>query len=334
MVFATAAESGGALQNVKELYRYAKEDSHNKWIFVTSVVDLPETSNITNIKVLSLKKSWVKRLYFDLFQYKKIVRDNNPDEVHNLQTFFYRDKRIRYIFYATNALFFTPIKFKASDDFNLFLRQKLLTGIEYSSCRKSDLIYTECNWMAVRISNDLHIDKKKIKVREHTVQINKEAGDRLYLKKQFFYPSSAFIYKNHQTLVEAAKIIKQWGYDFKLILTLKGDETGKICELKKECNKYSIKTDWLGTLDIKQMKKMYLSSVLVFPSYLETIGLPLLEAREMGTPIICSNLPYATSIIGDYEKACFFKYDDPVELAELMKNFLDEIEQSERSKEE
>ena len=326
MVFATAAESGGALQNIRELYNRAISDKVNKWIFVTSVINLPETENVKSIQIPSLKKSWFHRLKFDLIDYKKLVKQYNPDEIHNLQTFIYKDNNIKYIFYATNVLFFTPIRFKPSDDFNLFLRQKLLKRPVVFSCKRSDNIITECEWMALRIANDLNIDRNKITVMEHNVQVLWNSDYKTVLKRQFFYPASGAVYKNHKTLVEAAKLLKNEGYDFKLVLTLKGNEVRKIRVLKKECEQAGIIVDWVGTQDMNQMKEYYLSSILVFPSYLETIGLPLLEAREMGAPIICANLPYATSIIGDYDKAMFFQYDDPVELAELMKTALSEIE--------
>lgn len=87
MVFATAAESGGALQNTRELYNRAISDKANKWIFVTSVINLPETENVKSIQIPSLKKSWFHRLKFDLIDYKKLVKQYNPDEIHNLQTF-------------------------------------------------------------------------------------------------------------------------------------------------------------------------------------------------------------------------------------------------------
>ena len=46
-------------------------------------------------------------------------------------------------------------------------------------------------------------------------------------------------------------------------------------------------------------------SGLLFPSRLETLGIPLLEAASAGLPIIVSDLPYAREAVGGYEGAVF-----------------------------
>ena len=66
----------------------------------------------------------------------------------------------------------------------------------------------------------------------------------------------------------------------------------------------------------------YEKSVLLFPSYIETIGLPILEARAVKSPILLSDCLYSKSIAGNYELADFFKYDDPETLAKLMAKFI------------
>ena len=65
----------------------------------------------------------------------------------------------------------------------------------------------------------------------------------------------------------------------------------------------------------------YARSVLVFPSYIETIGLPLLEARSVGAPILAADCLYARDGVGDYEKAEFFEAFDAKKLSEMMERF-------------
>ena len=55
------------------------------------------------------------------------------------------------------------------------------------------------------------------------------------------------------------------------------------------------------------MFAQYARSVLVFPSYIETIGLPLLEARSVGAPILAADCLYARDGVEDYEKAEFLE---------------------------
>lgn len=67
------------------------------------------------------------------------------------------------------------------------------------------------------------------------------------------------------------------------------------------------------------MCKFYSETVTVFPSYLESFGYPLMEARIAGAPIIASDTFFSHEILDGYENAKFFKFDNPQELASLMK---------------
>lgn len=57
---------------------------------------------------------------------------------------------------------------------------------------------------------------------------------------------------------------------------------------------------------------------LLFPSKLETWGLPLSEFKIYNKPIIAADLPYAKETLGDYRKVCFFNPDSSIDLANRM----------------
>ena len=48
----------------------------------------------------------------------------------------------------------------------------------------------------------------------------------------------------------------------------------------------------------------------MFPSYIETFGLPLIEAAQFGIPIIVSNLDYAHEALKGYNGARYVEYSD------------------------
>ena len=77
--------------------------------------------------------------------------------------------------------------------------------------------------------------------------------------------------------------------------------------------------EFIGPVPRTQLFEQYASSVLVFPSYIETIGLPLLEARSVGAPILAADCLYARDGVGGYEKAEFFETFDSEALSRLMK---------------
>jgi glycosyltransferase involved in cell wall biosynthesis len=62
---------------------------------------------------------------------------------------------------------------------------------------------------------------------------------------------------------------------------------------------------------------------LIFPSYLETFGLPLLEARFFNAPIAASDRPFAREILEGYSNADFFDPFSPDDLANKMKKYLE-----------
>jgi glycosyltransferase involved in cell wall biosynthesis len=57
---------------------------------------------------------------------------------------------------------------------------------------------------------------------------------------------------------------------------------------------------------------------LLFPSKLETWGLPLTEAQAHGLAILAADLPYAHETIGEYPRAAYFAPQDAAALANRM----------------
>ena len=60
------------------------------------------------------------------------------------------------------------------------------------------------------------------------------------------------------------------------------------------------------------------SDALVFPSKLETWGLPITEIKLYNKTILVANCRYAYETVGNYGKACFFDPNDPLHLSGLM----------------
>jgi glycosyltransferase involved in cell wall biosynthesis len=79
----------------------------------------------------------------------------------------------------------------------------------------------------------------------------------------------------------------------------------------------------MGELSRKELLTYYNSiDCLLFPSKLETWGLPLSEAKSYTKPILAANLPYAKETVGDYENVTFFDENNPKELADLITKFV------------
>jgi glycosyltransferase involved in cell wall biosynthesis len=60
------------------------------------------------------------------------------------------------------------------------------------------------------------------------------------------------------------------------------------------------------------------SDCLLFPSKLETWGLPITEFKTTGKLILAAELPYAHETVGTYQNVSFFDVNSPEALADLM----------------
>jgi glycosyltransferase involved in cell wall biosynthesis len=116
-------------------------------------------------------------------------------------------------------------------------------------------------------------------------------------KLECFYPASFYKHKNHRIIIDLcssdADILSN--IHFYLTIEKKFEENFKSTKLGTLTN--------LGTLSqIEVLEIYYKIDVLVFPSLVESYGLPLVEAMKMNLFIICADLPYARWLCGDQAK--------------------------------
>ena len=124
------------------------------------------------------------------------------------------------------------------------------------------------------------------------------------------------LYKNHQVLFQALnEIKKETGQRITLKLTADENAINKIYG-NNIVNDISVR--YIGYLNKNEIIDQYEHSILVFPSYIETVGLPLKEAKSVGGIILAADCEYAHETIMDYDKAYYFKPDNSSELAGLI----------------
>lgn len=125
----------------------------------------------------------------------------------------------------------------------------------------------------------------------------------------FVYPASSAPYKEHRTLVNAVAVLKSknaaLAERIRVHLTLREDvypTLYKYIEGHNLCQQFVFD----GGMPHEQLLTFYKGSCgLLFPSIIETLGLPLLEAAAFGLPIIAADLDYAREVMGDYEGVRF-----------------------------
>ena len=309
LVIDIAAKTGGALTIIDSFYKESLEDKQNEYIFLLSR-DLEERSSESDIIIMK-KQNWLSRLYFDFIGAKKIVKKYNIEKVISFQNTMPRLDKCFKILYMHQAIPFQKEKkfsFLKKKEFNLAIRQHLIGYLIKRSLLKSDKIIVQTNWIKKAIIRECSIDKDKIKVVVPRVLLNNNNNSKKceINNDKFFYPTSDYVYKNNE-LVEkvATKLIEDGINDFQIDLTIDG----------KNCNNIN----YIGRIDKERLLEKYRTSILIFPSYIETLGLPILEAKKVGTIILASDTEFSHELLDDYENAYFFNPFKYEELYELIK---------------
>lgn len=324
VVVNTAASSGGALSILKDFYNNIKSsDDDNKWIFILSDNYIEETKNIKVIVNKDIKRSWLNRLKWEFLDSKKFINNLEADIVFSMQNTIGRGINGKKIIYLHQS-----IPFQDTKRFSLLKREERIFAIyQYvigalikQSLKRVDRVIVQSEWMKKAVENKVNIKPNKVYVVPPTVNITYRDLEELSINnKKFFYPASSAIYKNHKCAIEAInKLIKEGFKDFEVEFTL-NDEYYNILEITPEM-KGIVKLS--GSLSREEVFKRYKKSVLIFPSYIETFGLPILESRNLGGLILASECDFSKEILDKYENKYYFNPFDSDELANLMKKVL------------
>ena len=323
LVYDVAADSGGAATVLQSFYEEFKKDTENEYIFVLSVYKLPETDNIKVLNFPEVKKSMLHRLYFDHFVAHKLVKKYKADRVLSLQNIELPHTNVPQTVYEHNALPFSEYKFKPWEAFRPWYSQQILGRMMKKSIRRAEKVLVQTSWMKEEIIRQCGIPADRVEVKFPPVEMLKTHPWKMdETCPTFFYPAGPPAYKNHRTFLKACELLKKRGCtDWEAVWTLNGDENDGIRALKKEAEEKTLPIRFVGMMSREDLFAQYARSVLVFPSYIETIGLPLLEARSVGAPILAADCLYARDGVGDYEKAEFFETFDAKKLSEMMERF-------------
>ena len=106
--------------------------------------------------------------------------------------------------------------------------------------------------------------------------------------------------------------------DYEVIFTIRPDENAYTQNLYKYATEHNLNVKFNGPIPREKVFEMYARSILFFPSYVESFGLPLLEAKLSGTYIMASDTPFCHEILDGYDKAEFFEELDYKKLGNLI----------------
>lgn len=308
-----AASTGGAMTVLRDFYRCVCEhDTENEWIFLLGDKYFDETDNVKIIPMPHIKKSGLKKMWFDFVTGRKFIASLKPDVVFSMQNIITFGLKVPQVVYVHQSIPFQETKqfsLLKSSERKLAVIQHFIGGIIKASVKKSDRIIVQTNWMKEAVCRLCGKPADSVSVVMPQVKPFAEHVEATFDPTAFFYPTALGVYKNNAAVFAAADLLEQKGLAFSVTMTLpEGKSRGCI-----RC---------VGRLPYEEVVSHYHASTLVFPSYIETFGYPLAEARQAGTIVLASDTAFSREVLAGYENAYFFDPFKPQELADLMERVI------------
>jgi len=315
---------GGPLSILKECLDYLAVNLAVEYEII-ALVNNERIFNYPNIKFYAFplsKKSWFIRIYYEyifFFWFSKKTKPYLWLSLHDITPNVVADIRA---VYCHNPSPFPP----------LTLKDILLGGYKFVLFK---LFYRYLYAVNIKKNNFVILQQDSLK--DKFIQLTGTsniiiAHPSIHLRNQgkpavetenssvFFYPSLPRVFKNFEVIGRAAaELLKQGVDNFQIIFTISGRETRYARHIYNSF-KHIKNIKFLGLQSRENIFEFYKSSgCVIFPSLLETWGLPISEAKSFSKPILLADLDYAHETVGVYDKVKFFNPEDHVQLAGLMK---------------
>lgn len=305
-----AASTGGAMTVLRDFHTWVCEnDRENEWIFLLGDRYFEETENV-RIRILpEIKKSGWKKLWFDFVTGRKYIESLEPDVVFSLQNIITFGVKVPQVVYIHQSIPFQTTKrfsFLRASERKLAVIQYLIGSIIKLSARKSDCVIVQTKWMQEAVCEMCQLPTDKVMTSLPRVKAVPQPNEAVVFEPtKFFYPTAPASYKNNECIFRGSELLDKKGIKHEVTLTLAPEKArGSV--------------NCVGRLPYEQLFDYYRGGTLIFPSYIETFGYPMAEARCVGTLVLASDTPFSREVLDGYENAYFFDPFCPEELADLM----------------
>jgi glycosyltransferase involved in cell wall biosynthesis len=325
IVNASSLRTGGALTILRQFVHFL--ESSNKYvIFINEDVILnTNKSNVEFVRVT--RQSAIKRVFWDflgLFLYTKFNRIacDKLISLQNTSVFFPFKPQIIYVH---NGLFLHPMKwsfFRKKERVYAFYKYVYPIFIFAFSWRRAQFV-VQTEWMKNALVNQFSRNENTVYViKPDLVKINVDSipDKKVIGGLSCFYPASSESFKNHKLLIDALIYLKRsdsLSDEIIIYLTINKTDIPELFDLITT-NGIQNNVCFLGQIQYSEVLSFYKScSRVLFPSLIESFGLPMLEAAKFGKPIACLPTGFGKEVLMNYEGAHFLS-DSPSEWANYL----------------
>jgi Glycosyltransferase len=331
VISAVNIRKGGTLTILRQCLEYLSilaQQGEYKIVAIVHKKELADYSNIEYIEMPNIIKGWSRRLWCEYVTMYKISKKLQP--IHLWLSLHDTTPRViaerRAVYCQTSFPF---LKQKFSDwkyDYKIGLFS-LFTKYAYKiNIKKNNYLIVQADWLRQGFSKMFKINPNKFIVappEKKAIDILTPDNNKNNLYT-FLYPATPDCHKNFEFLCEAAKILEaEIGSErFRIVLTISGVENNYSKMIKNICNKKKT-IIFAGYLDKSALYEYYTKAdCLVFPSRIETWGLPITEFAVTEKPMLLADLPYSHETSSGAKKVSFFNINNPIELKNKMKSLI------------
>ena len=333
VISAVNIRKGGTLTILRECLNYLSGIAC-EWNIVALVHDksLCEYPGIEYIEIPSTIKGWGRRLWCEYVTMGGISKDlarKYGSKVHLWLSLHDTTPRVeaehRAVYCQTSFPF---LKWHMRD---LRMDPKIPLFAQFTkyayriNVHSNDWLIVQAEWLREGLGKMLDFSQERIIVAPVEAKLSNVVGQPSEgAPFTFLYPASPDCHKNFETLCEAARMLEaEYGNSkFKVQLTVSGEENRYSRWLKSRWGSVS-SISWNGKMSREELFGCYGSSdCLVFPSRVETWGLPISEFLPTRKPMIVSDLPFAHETTAGASKVAFFGPESASALKDEMKKVL------------
>lgn len=334
VVSAVSLRKGGTLTIMRQCLDYLSQLSAEGGYRIIALVhrqDLADYPGIEYIELPWVITSWWKRLWCEYVTMNKISRElGEVDLWFSLHDTTPRvHAKSQAVYCQTSFPFYKwhLRDFKYDKKIPLFA---MLTRFAYQiGIRKNKYLVVQQEWLREGFSRMFSLPQGKFIVAPPTMGFNRPQDfipNKPYSEDKrfrFLFVATADSHKGFEVLAEASELLeKKVGKGrFQTIITLKGNENAYARDIYRKCGHLE-SLNFKGLLDKNMLYEEYLNAdCLVFPSRIETWGLPIseyLSVHQGKRPVILTDLPYAHETSQGAELVAFFPNENVQELTQRM----------------
>lgn len=332
VVSAVNLNIGGTLTILRECLSYLSSLAKGGDYRIVALVHKKELALYDNIEYIEIpwsKKRWTNRLWCEYVTMRKISKELAPItlwlSLHDTTPNVIAEKQA---VYCHNPFPFFKWRWK-----DLLYNYKIVLFAWFSyfiyriNIKKNDYVIVQQEWIRKAFEKMLPISRSKIIVappkNEAVIQSHNPQEKKGTFT--FLYASSPNVHKNFEQICRASQLLEATigKAKFKVVLTVKGTENMYAQWLHEQWGNVD-SIVFHGFMDKKTLYQHYATAdCLIFPSRIETWGLPISEYAPYNKPMLLADLPYAYETAAGSRHTAFYNPEKPEELKVMMQRLID-----------